>query len=658
MQELGLGLLPDSAAYMHQNGFKKSDPFSATMSQQGYLFNAATANLTHKLKLDPEYVTFDLPFQGDLITTDEFCDKNKTREEPTDCKAFRHYRSIDGTCNNLAFPTWGSTFTPLLRVTPSFYSDGVKKFRLANNGEELPSARLVSSKVNLKRNVESPLISVLFTTFGQFLDHDLTFAPLHKRADGKDVPCCPEALNGNDSMRHPECAPIAIPADDPFYAQFNQTCMEFVRSVGDSSCVWGPRQQLNEKTSYLDGSVVYGFKQALSDSLREFKDGLLRIQLTKEGEVLLPPNKNMTLPCNKQERADMGLFCFLAGDDRVNEQPLLSLLHLIWVRHHNQLAKGLKELNPRWDDEKLFQEARRILSAQLQHVTYNEYVSLLFGKKLSSKFNFLPLKGKARTNIYDETVSAAVSSDFATAVLRFGHTLISGNVERMDKAGDVACTEMSSVLMNPFVIYTKGAVTELIRGEVAQNAAKVDPFFTPQVTGKLFRGDMPFGMDLVALNMQRGRDHGLAPYSRVRMACGLPLITKFKQLRRVMDNGVVQSLKRVYKHVDDIDLFIGGMAETPVKGSLVGPTFACILADQFLRLKVGDRYWYETNNPDTQFETAQLKVIRKTTLASIMCSVIPELMEVQLWPFKLVSRKNPMVPCSFFKKMNLKPWRE
>ncbi|XP_037793513.1 peroxidase-like protein 3 isoform X2 [Penaeus monodon] len=169
---------------------------------------------------------------------------------------------------------------------------------------------------------------------------------------------------------------------------------------------------------------------------------------------------------------------------------------------------------------------------------------------------------------------------------------------------------------------------------------------------------MPFGMDLAAINMQRGRDHGLAPYNRVRMACGLPLITKFKQLRGVMDKGVVKSLRRVYRHVDDIDLFIGGLAETPVKGGLVGPTFACILADQFLRLKVGDRYWYETNNPDTQFETAQLKVIRKTTLASIMCSVIPELMEVQLWPFKLVSRKNPMVPCSSFKKMNLKPWKE
>ncbi|XP_047486110.1 peroxidase-like isoform X2 [Penaeus chinensis] len=658
IKELALGLPPGSAAYMHQNNFKKSHPFSANVSKQSYFFNAATAYLAQKLNLDPEYVTFDLTFQSNLIKTDEFCDKDMIREEPTDCKAFKHYRSIDGTCNNLAFPTWGSTFTSLRRVTPPFYSDGVKAFRLAKNGEELPSARLVSSSVNLKRNVESPSISVLYMTFGQFLDHDLDFSPLHKNADGKDIPCCPDMLQGDDSVKHPECAPIAIPANDPFYAQFNQTCMEFVRSVGDSSCVWGPREQLNEKTSYLDGSAVYGFEQTLVDSLREFKDGLLKFQVTKEGEELVPANTDMTNACNKQEKADIGQFCFRAGDRRINEQPLLVLLHVVWSRYHNYLAKGLKGLNPHWDDEKLFQEARRILSALLQHVTYNEYVSVIFGKKLSNKFNFLPLKGKARTNIYDETLSAAISDVFAGAAFRFGHSQISGSMERMDKTGDVTCTEMSSVFMNPFVVYTKGAVTELIRGEVAQNAAEVDPFFTPQVTGKLFRGDMPFGMDLAAINIQRGRDHGLAPYNRVRMACGFPLITKFKQLIRVMDKGAVKSLKKVYKHVDDIDLFVGGLAETPIKGGLVGPTFACVLADQFLRLKIGDRYWYETNDPDTRFETAQLKAIRKTTLASIMCSVIPELKEIQLWPFRLASRRNPMVPCSSFKKMNLKPWKE
>lgn len=61
----------------------------------------------------------------------------------------------------------------------------------------------------------------------------------------------------------------------------------------------------------------------------------------------------------------------------------------------------------------------------------------------------------------------------------------------------------------------------------------------------------------------------------------------------------------IFSHVDDIDLFVGGLAEHPVEGGVVGPTFACILLDQFLRLKVGDRYWYETNDKLTRFKKSK-----------------------------------------------------
>ena len=128
-----------------------------------------------------------------------------------------------------------------------------------------------------------------------------------------------------------------------------------------------------------------------------------------------------------------------------------------------------------------------------------------------------------------------------------------------------------------------------------------------------------FGLDLVALNVQRGRDHGLPGYNAFRELCGLQRVKSFEYLKDLIPEKIVERLKLIYDHVDDIDLFIGGVSEAPVPGALLGPTFRCIVGDQFVRLQHGDRFYYDSASNPGKFTEEQLAEVRKSSLARIHC---------------------------------------
>ncbi|ROT71626.1 putative peroxidase-like [Penaeus vannamei] len=436
--------------------------------------------------------------------------------------------------------------------------------------------------------------------------------------------------------------------------------MEFLRSAPATRCHFGPREQMNEITPYLDGSGIYGSDLQTMDSLRAFRGGKLLLQVTGEGVELLQPKKDLDDGCNNPLRAGIGQFCFKAGDKRVNENPTLTVFHLLFARHHNLVASRLQQLNPCWGDEELFQESRRVVVAQFQHIVYSEYLPTVLGEKAMREYQLGSLTGKQKRNDYDPRRSAAASTEFATAAFRFGHSQIPDLIERKDAAGEVTATALSSEMRNPFSLYAKGAATTLLRGTGAQNAREVDSLFAEEITGKLFRSNKPFGLDLVALNVQRGRDHGVPGYTTLRAVCGgdKVKVRNFEDLAEDMDLGVIDSLKSVYSHVDDIDLFIGGMSERPLPGGLLGPTFTCcILADQFYQNPSRGPYWYETSSTDTAFRDDQLEELHKTTFAGLLCGAFPELQAIQKRPLEVASSENPLVSCGRVPSVDLRPWK-
>jgi len=149
-----------------------------------------------------------------------------------------------------------------------------------------------------------------------------------------------------------------------------------------------PLLKLNQNTHWLDVSTVYGSDNATSTSLRNSSNGLLLTSTdSKNGRQLLPVSASCTTnACFKAGIYARELICILVrlnvhntGDPRVNEQPQLTVIHTIWMREHNRVAKTLAILNPTWSRETVFQEARRIVIAEFQHITYNEFLPTLLG---------------------------------------------------------------------------------------------------------------------------------------------------------------------------------------------------------------------------------------------------------------------------------------
>ncbi|QDU61294.1 peroxidase [Planctomycetes bacterium Pan216] len=481
---------------------------------------------------------------------------------------FAEYRTIDGTGNNLSNPDWGSTGIQLIRISDAEYADGVSE----PAGEDRVSAREISNAVASQETsiVNDRYLTDFIWQWGQFIDHDID-------------------LTGGGELE--EEFNIDVPAGDFFFdpTGTGEQVIELTRSIFDTSTGTdssNPREQINEITALIDGSMVYGSDEETAAALRSFEGGKLRVTESENGD-LLPIGESGS---------------FEAGDVRANEQIALTSMHTLFVREHNWWADQLAAEHPEWTDEELYQQARSIVVAEIQSITYNEFLPALLGYDAIDDYEG-----------YDPSVDPSIANEFSTAAYRIGHTMLSPELQRLNNDGTEA-EEGSIALQNAFFTPSEvidNGIDSLLLGLASQQAQEIDNQVIDDVRNFLFGPPGAGGFDLASLNIQRGRDHGLADYNQMREDYGLERVTSFADISS--DPNVQANLASVYDSVDDIDAWVGMLAEDHLPGSSMGELASTVISDQFERIRDGDRFYYEN-----VFSGEALAEIESTKLSDII----------------------------------------
>ena len=480
---------------------------------------------------------------------------------------------------------------------------------------KLPNARLVSTNFFTdNKNAEDKYVTHMVTQFGQFVDHDLVLTP-----EEEEHGCCE-----NFGPSRPSCFPIHIPSNDYFYQSdelkakgHSQTCLDHSRSTGCCSDDFESKdhEQFNGITAFVDASNVYGSSDA--DSLK------LRLN---DGSGKLKVGHNAMLPI-------MGDSGRVAGDSRANEMPGLATMHTIFVREHNRICDSLRshpQVSRSWQDEDFFQNARRILIAQMQKIVYVDYLPIVLGRNGISKWNLETI----HNSVYDRTVNPTLYNSFGAAAFRFGHSMIQGLIEMFHDVYTGMKFNQYELGQNYFnlsnyEVYQGRGFDYILIGLMMQKAQGFDRHVTEEVTNKLFANVEPpilaggpfpgVGGDLIARNIQRGRDHGLPSYAAFYKHFHRPtrgVLDCWSKKPKEISQRNWNLLRGIYNHPHHIDLFVGGLAEESHDNGLVGKTFQSIIGLTFRNLMQGDKFFFTHRGNLNPVEYDQ---IISRTLGDIIC---------------------------------------
>ncbi|SFI24038.1 Hint domain-containing protein [Jannaschia pohangensis] len=431
----------------------------------------------------------------------------------------------------------------LPRLTEARYADGAGEVVSGVDPMEV-AQRIFDQDGSIPNDMN---VSALFTTWGQFIDHDLSLTP-----------------EGHDEIMENAAFPHGVGRSE----------------VMDGTGEDGPREFGNAVTWQMDASMVYGSNAGREADLREFEGGRMRVtdDPGSDHDLLLQATPE-TVMAGDTEGPDA---VYLAGDIRANENPNLLSLHTLFVREHNYWAERLAEEHPDWTDEQLYQGAREIVEFTIQQITYQEWLPLLIGETLPDDID------------HDPDANGQVALEFSTAAFRFGHTMVASRLERLNEDGteaDGGHLGLMDSFFNVGIVREQG-IDAILRGQAGQSAEELDTQVIDDLNFFLATPAGVSGFSLPALNLMRAGDHGMGSYVDVRAALlgdidpetldptDFSIITSDPELQA--------QLAAVYGTVHSVDLWVGGLAEDNVDGTLMGPLFTFIISDQFLRTASAD----------------------------------------------------------------------
>ena len=480
--------------------------------------------------------------------------------------------SIDGTGNNLANSKLGAAGSDEVRIAPARFAPGTTGTApgttdTAPGTTDTPVAgpdpRVISNTIfaNDKELNDPGGRSAYTYAFGQFIDHDLDLNP-------NQTP----AADGSNTLK------IVIPPGDAFFTP--GTTINILRGQVDPK----NGNAIDADTSFLDLSQVYGSDAATAAGLRN-ADGTMK---TQNGGLPIGPDGQ-----------------FMGGDVRAAENPDLTSIDVLFVREHNYWVGKLHAEQPKLSGDQLYAMARAITTAEYQNIIYSGYLPSLLGSAAPDAYTG-----------YDPNVNPSIMEEFSTAAFRFGHTIISPTESKIANDGAVLqVQDLIAAAGEPATTFNNfGGADALLRNMAQDTSQQEGVGIVSDLLNLLDANPNDVG-DLGAIDVERERDLGINTLNQTRVALGLRPYTSFDQI--TSDPTLAAELKSVYGSVNDVDLFVGGLAENANAGdtgSMLGPTFTTIISEQFTNLRAGDRLYFENQG----FSPTLMDEIQDTTLSDLI----------------------------------------